>query len=106
MFRHTTFLAFVLLVSSITISFATRPILAVESPLDAASLVKRGNEAFESKNFERAIAEYGEALKLDPRNDQLYVKRGRAWAEKEDRHRAIVDLNSAVEIAPDSAEAR
>ena len=64
----------------------------------------RGRVHFNSKDFDRAIADYGEAIKLDP-NAPAYVRRGMPWTEKGEFDSAIADLTQAVTIDPNYAAA-
>lgn len=60
---------------------------------------------FEMKRFKEAAEEYGEAIRLDPRNDKLYVRRAAAWAELKDYRSAVADLCFARELNPANVEA-
>ena len=50
--------------------------------------------------FERAIVDYGEAMRFDPKSAELYRYRGLAYAMKGDLDRAIVDYDEAIRIDP------
>src|SRR5262249_43553874 len=50
--------------------------------------------------FERAIRDLDEAIRLNPRLATAYDKRGWAYAAKGDNDRAIADLSEAVRISP------
>jgi lipoprotein NlpI len=54
---------------------------------------------------ERAIADYNEAIKLDPKSTRAFVGRGAAYQGKGDNDRAIADYNEAVRLDPKSATA-
>ena len=60
----------------------------------------RGRAAFNSRDYDRAIADYGEAIKLSPRDAWAHARRGMAWVEKGEFDRAIADLTQAVTIDP------
>jgi Tfp pilus assembly protein PilF len=54
-------------------------------------------------DFDRAIANYDEAIRLDPKYVNAYNNRGNAWHEKGEYDRAIVDYTEALRIDPKSA---
>jgi tetratricopeptide (TPR) repeat protein len=49
---------------------------------------------------DRAIADYGEAIRLDPEHAIAYNNRGLAWAAKGDKDRAIADYDEAIRLNP------
>jgi tetratricopeptide (TPR) repeat protein len=55
--------------------------------------------------FEQAIADFSQALKLDPNNAKIYVERGNAYGDKGDNDRAIADYDQAIRLNPNFAEA-
>jgi tetratricopeptide (TPR) repeat protein len=54
---------------------------------------------------DRAIADYSEAIKLNPKDALPYDNRGTAWRDKGDRARALADYNLAIKINPNNAAA-
>jgi tetratricopeptide (TPR) repeat protein len=52
------------------------------------------------REYDRAIADFGEALKLDPKYAAGYNNRGLAYSSKEDFERAIADFNEAIRLNP------
>src|SRR5580692_825115 len=90
------------------------------NPKDAAaSYSNRGNAYQRKGNLDRAIADYNQAITLDPKNAEAYysrgyayrakgdtgraiayVKRGIADTEKGDNDRAIADYNQAIALDP------
>ena len=63
----------------------------------------RGNSYREKGNIDRAIADYNEAIRLDPRFSFVYHDRGIAYRMKGDRDHAISDFREAVRLNPDIA---
>jgi tetratricopeptide (TPR) repeat protein len=53
----------------------------------------------------RAIAEYGEAIRLEPKDSTVYFNRGLAYDRLGDRPRAISDYSEAIRIDPKDYEA-
>lgn len=55
--------------------------------------------------WEQAIAEYNEALRLDPQHARAYNKRGIAYDGPGEHQRAIEDYNEAIRLDPQDAQA-
>ncbi len=57
-------------------------------------------------NLDKAIAEYSEAINLDPKYAIAYHFRGIAYARRADMHAATADYNQAIQLEPDNADTR
>jgi CHAT domain-containing protein len=93
---------------------------AVEEQRTPAARHALGKVFLAMNDFDKAIAEFEEALKGDPRNAQLYSDLGAAWLEKgkidvggkepgkgmEGLGRSLENLNKALEFDSDLLEAR
>ena len=66
----------------------------------AAEFQKRGLESIRQSQFDRAIVELSEAIRLDPNFATAFVERARAWASKEEYDKANADLDEAMRIEP------
>ncbi len=64
--------------------------------------INRGNLKAEQNNFDEAISDYTEAIKLDPTNVQAYKFRAIVKNNKEDYEGALADYQSAYKLEPDS----
>lgn len=73
--------------------------------LRATLYAARGNIQVSKKDYVSAIADFGEAIKLDPKSSQYYASRGRAHILKEDYEHAIDDLDQAIRYDPGYAYA-
>jgi tetratricopeptide (TPR) repeat protein len=60
----------------------------------------RGFVWHDKGDLDRAIADYSEAIRLDPKQANAYRNRGNALREKGDLDRAIADLNEAIRLDP------
>ena len=60
---------------------------------------------FEMKRFEQSAEGYSAAIMLDPRNDELYVRRAAAWSALKKFDLAINDLKFALELNSQNIEA-
>ena len=50
--------------------------------------------------YDRAIADFDKAIRLDPNNAEFYYKRGTAFINKGDYDRAIADYDQAIRLKP------
>jgi lipoprotein NlpI len=66
--------------------------------------IKRGNAYVDDKqDYDRAIADYSEAIKLDPKNAVAFYDRGLAYYSKQDYDHAIADYSVAIKLDPKDA---
>jgi len=86
------------------IDYITRQIDA--NPGDSTKYVWRANVWLERKEFDIAIADFNEAIRLDHGSAGVaYQGRSRAWRDKEDYDKAIADCNEAIRLDPGYARA-
>jgi Tfp pilus assembly protein PilF len=52
-------------------------------------------------DYDRAISDYDQAIRLDPKQAEFYDNRGEAYVAKGDYDRAIADLDHAIRLKPD-----
>jgi lipoprotein NlpI len=73
---------------------------APESAIRARAYFNRGNAwSFKGDN-DRGIADYTEAILLDPKNADAFNNRGNAWLLKGDNDRAIADYTEPIRLDP------
>ena len=70
---------------------------------DVSFLIKKASEKDGRGDYDRAIADYTEAIRLDPNNDIAYNKRGYAHYNKGDYDKAIADFTQAIKLKPNNA---
>lgn len=66
----------------------------------ANALLKRANALQAKGDYDRAIVDYTEALRLEPTAAILFHNRGNAWLRKADYARAIADYGEAIRLQP------
>ena len=66
----------------------------------AVAYYDRGNAYKNLKDYDRALADFSDALKLDPRYAHAYLNRGFVYAAKNDADHAIADLNRSIQLDP------
>jgi tetratricopeptide (TPR) repeat protein len=71
------------------------------------TIVTAGSVVSEEKKavYDRAIADFTQAIRLDPNNANAYRERGNAYSDKGDYDRAIADYNQALRLDPNLAAA-
>ena len=52
------------------------------------------------KEYDKAVADYTEAIRLDPKYRQAYTNRGVAYAKSGDDPKAIADFTEAIALSP------
>jgi tetratricopeptide (TPR) repeat protein len=66
----------------------------------AAAFLNRGRGYAGKREYDRAIQDYDQAIRLDPDNAPAFSGRGNAYIGKRDYDRAIQDLDQAIAFDP------
>ena len=75
-------------------------------PHDRALILEnRGIEYAAKGELDRAMADYSEAIRLDPKRAKGYLARGVAHYKRQDYDRAITDYDQAIRLDPKYADA-
>lgn len=74
-------------------------------PNDADAYIARGNAYDDKGEFEKALADYNQALKLDPKSSLAYLNRGLAYSLHGDQAQALADYAKVLELDPKNAHA-
>ncbi len=72
---------------------------------EAAGHIERGYAWITKKEYDKAIAELNEAIRLEPGFPDAYIHRGFAWSSKRRYADAISDYDRAVGLDPQNAAA-
>ncbi len=78
---------------------------AIPKPPDFAFYQKRANESIVKGEYDSAVNDYSEAIKLNPKDATVYLNRGRAHLNKKNYDLAIEDYNKVIELNPSEAMA-
>jgi lipoprotein NlpI len=89
-----------------TIAACTRAIMSGQlSSADLAiTFSNRGNHWDEKGKYDRAIADFNTALRLNPQLAEAYNNRAGTWRSKGEYDRAIADFNAALQLKPRYAQ--
>jgi tetratricopeptide (TPR) repeat protein len=65
--------------------------------------ISAANRAVTEGDYDRAIADYNEAIRLDPKDVNAYIYRGFAYGAKGDHYRAVTDYSEAIRLGPNTS---
>jgi tetratricopeptide (TPR) repeat protein len=68
---------------------------------NAEAYLERGKAYYFKDEYDRAIADFNRAVKLNPENAQAYAFRGMTYKAKGEIEQARADLERAIELEPD-----
>jgi len=64
----------------------------------------RGRAAYDQKDYDRAITEFTEAIRLNSNYELAYYFRAEAYIMKDDYDRALADFNQTVRLSPNDVD--
>jgi tetratricopeptide (TPR) repeat protein len=73
-------------------------------PTSSTAWSQRGLVWHELRKYDKAIADFSEAIRLDPRSAHL-TSRGTTWLAKKEYDKATTDLSEAIRLDPKSGRA-
>ena len=83
---------------------ASSPLLAQDPKLQTADeYCKRGAAYFDKGEYDKAIADCTEAIRLNPKDAKFYYNRGNAYGRKGEYDKAIADCTEAIRLDPKHA---
>src|SRR5690349_6555176 len=63
-----------------------------------------GNDAYQKNDYDAAVSNYTEAIRLSPDRGVAYFSRGQAYFAKSDLDHAIADFTQAIKLGFNNAE--
>jgi tetratricopeptide (TPR) repeat protein/formylglycine-generating enzyme required for sulfatase activity len=81
------------------------PAPSVNARSDPGFYNNRGLSYFNKKEYDKAISDYNEAIRLQPNHAAAYNNRGNAYQAMKDYDKAISDYNEAIRLEPNYAVA-
>jgi tetratricopeptide (TPR) repeat protein len=78
---------------------------ATQAQYSAVDYYNQGVAWAENGKYDRAIADFNQAIRLDPNYAYAYNNRGYAWNGKKEYDRAIADYDQAIRLDPKYAKA-
>jgi tetratricopeptide (TPR) repeat protein len=92
-----------LLVAIVMVACAA--LFLVFGPYSASGHCRSGRAWTDQKDYAKAITEYSEAIRINPKLAEAYDGRGFAWSVKKDYAKAIADFDQAIRLDPRSDHA-
>jgi len=89
----------------ITVKVAKYGVSDDKTPQTVGTFLDQGIMFASKGEYDLAIADFTEALKLNPNLGAAYTNRGNVYFKRDDLDRAITDYNQAIRLNPNLAEA-
>jgi tetratricopeptide (TPR) repeat protein len=70
-----------------------------------STYLRIATRAYLNSDFDRAIAEFSIAIKVDPLRKEIYIRRGQSFAQKGEYDLAIADFQRAIKLDADLGSA-
>src|SRR5262245_48009708 len=71
---------------------------APQADVRHAALVEMGRRYYRDREFDKAIADFSEAIQLDPKSTDALLNRGLAYEQKREYDRAIADFSEVIRL--------
>jgi tetratricopeptide (TPR) repeat protein len=79
--------------------------VSAQQPRDARAYAKRGQDWSAKRDYDKALADFTEAIRLEPGSPEYYVDRGWVWHTTGKYDKAVADYNKAVQLDASYASA-
>jgi len=87
------------------IANCTEALRLIPESTDADIYDLRGSAYYDKKDYDRAIADFTHAIRLNPNKADFYSSRADAWKKKNNYDKAIADISEAIRLNPKDADA-
>jgi tetratricopeptide (TPR) repeat protein len=74
--------------------------IVAKDPKNVGAWIALGNDYFDTRQYQRSVDAYGEALKLQPNNPDVLTDQGVMYEQLGDFDRALANFEQARRIAP------
>lgn len=78
---------------------------SVQAQDNSETIVEHAAKKFQKEDYQGAIKDLTEAIRLDPNNAEFYLMRGLSYTYSGNFEKAIEDCNQALRISPNYADA-
>ena len=78
---------------------------SASTPSSPGRTTTAASPGYAKKEYDKAIADYDQAIRLDPKYAAAYHNRGLAWYAKKEYDKAIADYDEAIRLDPKYAVA-
>ena len=78
---------------------------SVQAQENSETIVEQAAKKIEKEDYQGAIKDLTEAIRLEPNNSELYLVRGASYTYSGNFEKAIEDYNQAIRISPNYADA-
>lgn len=93
----------VTVLGGLTPSVYAQPLPTLIAQKSADDFYNQGIEKYKARDLKGAIADFTEAIRLNPKLAQIYVMRGNTYYDQGDKEAALKDYNQALSIEPNDA---
>ena len=92
-----------LVLTALFVALVIQRINYVKRVKSARGYVNLGNTFFLKSDFDKAIGDYNEAIRLNPQSATAYLQRGLAYVMKVNLNKAIDDFSESIRLNPKNA---
>ncbi|MGD0518660.1 MAG: tetratricopeptide repeat protein [Thermoguttaceae bacterium] len=97
---------FLCITAALLVGFSGGVLFADETADKAEDAYQRGLNALGQGDFDQAVAEFSEAVKLKPEEAKFHGMRGTAWLRKGDYEQGIAEMKEAIRLNPNDLGAK
>ncbi len=79
----------------------TKPTNTAQNPQEGALFYFNSGQSWaEKKEYDQAVTDYDQAIRIDPKNAAAFSHRGTAWLNMTENDKAIKDIDEAIRLDP------